>query len=224
MCSIAAVLSVVVVSNALPASAASLVSFHLIVTGVAEVSVSTCPWTEEPPPIGVECVDTFILYAQEGSPTDQVRTLPWHLVVFENHYVYRGDGLFEDLSQRFGVLEDPSGSVDTRHLLSATVHGTVPMDDGSSYSVDLRWDMAGTSFNVAGMNGPIQEEGVPWGSHIVDRCLTQNWLAHQTWRAKGQVAGTVDGQDVSSLLIAPLEPFVGRGIFTVTIAGHASCA
>ena len=70
------------------------------------------------------------------------------------------------LHQRFGILEDAAGYVDTQHLLTAEVTASVPMDDGSTYEVDLVWDMSGTRPHVAGNDGPLADDG-PIPSHLV---------------------------------------------------------
>jgi len=102
--------------------------------------------------------------------------------------------------------------VDTVHLLRADVKADVPMDDGSTVSLDLVWDLTGSPLNTSGNDGPIQEEGVPWGTRGGDRCFTSNYLAHQTWRSgagTSGIMGSVDGLDVSSLFLAPNAPSIG---------------
>lgn len=206
-----------------PASAQNIESFHLLVTGVAELFASTCPIETAPAPES-ECVDTFVLFAQEGFPNERVRNRPWSVLVFETRLVFHDEASpVTILHERFGFLEDPTGSMDTVHLLRASVAAQVPMDDGSTYGIDLDWDMSGTHFNVSGNDGPIQEEGVPWGSHSVDDCLTQNWHAHQTWREGGSISGTLNGVDVSDLIVPSWEPFMGRGVFTIVISSHGDC-
>ena len=207
-----------------PASGQNLESFHRHVTAAAELLASTCPWGGSLP-AETECVDTSVLYAQEGAPNEQIRRQPWFVVVLETRFLFHSE---EEpvtvLYERFGFLEGASGFVDTRHLLHASVAAAVPMDDGSVYPLDLDWDMSGTDFHVSGNDGPFNAGGDPWGSHSVDQCLTQNWHAHQTWRWGGSIDGTVDGVDVNALLLPENEPFIGRGVFTVLISSHGDCA
>ena len=74
------------------------------------------------------------------------------------------DGSVDVLDERLGFADDVDGFVDGVRLLSARVTASVPMNDGTTLSTDLRWDMAGTAFNVAGTDGPIQEEVAPWAA------------------------------------------------------------
>jgi hypothetical protein len=219
---LALLMSFVLVARPFPAEATNVETFHLLVTGAAYVLESTCPWDVRPAP-ETECVDSFVIYFQEGHPSDEhVRRQPWVLFVAETRYIFHSpDEPDTVLHERFGTLEGALGSVDTTHLMKATVADSVPMDDGSTFDVDLRWDMSGRPLNVAGTDGPILEEGVPWGSHVVDRCTTENWHAHQTWRDGGELSGDLDGTDVASLLFPDFyPPFVGRGVFTIAISSH----
>lgn len=203
------------------ARAADVFQFHLLVTGVASTQVWDCPFAAGPPPAAdTECVARFAFVAQEAPPKEGARRAPWTLFAGEGHVLFHPDGSDELLRERTGFVEGVDASVD-RRLLSARVNATVPMDDGSTVDIDLTWDMAGTRLNVAGIDGPIEEPGVPWGSHFHDRCLTANWLAHQTWREGGQLSGSFDGVDVASLYQDP--HFVGRGVFTITTADHGGC-
>ena len=199
--------------------AAHVENFHLLVTGVATSFFSTCPF-DPPPTQDAECMDRFVLLAQEASPRDQVRRSGYGLFAIESHIIVHPDGSVDVLDERLGFADDVDGFVDGVRLLPGRVTASVPMNDGTTLSTDLRWDMAGTAFNVAGTDGPIQEEGAPWGSHLVDRCLTENWHAHQTYRREGVVTGSIDGVDVATLYVGPGEPFVGRGVFTIEIAQH----
>ena len=211
-------------SIAAPATGQNLESFHLKVTGVAELLASTCPWESIPEPES-ECVDTFVLFAQEAPPRLHPRRVPWYVLVYEVRYIFHDEDSFTFLHERFGVLEDPAGSMDTVHLRTASVAGSVPMDDGSTYDLDLEWDLSNQAFHVSGNDGPTNNDVVPWGSHLVDDCLTQNYHAHQTWRRGGTdtISGTLDGTDVDELLIPSDEPFLARGVFTIVISSHGDC-
>lgn len=216
---------VLMVSGASPVGARKIESFHLLVTGAAEILASNCSW-DAPVDSGTECVDTYVLYAQEGVPNQQVRRRPWYVLVFETTVLINIEGTPPTVvHERFGLLEDPVGSMDIVRLRTASVTASVPMDDGSTYDVDLDWDMSDSPFHVSGNDGPINNDVIPWGSHLVDDCLTQNFHAHQSWRRGdgGAITGTLDGTDVNDLLIPSDEPFVGRGVFTITIASHGDC-
>jgi hypothetical protein len=216
-----AVLSTSVMATTAPAQATNVESFHLLVTGVAYVLASTCPFDPPPAPETV-CDDFFVVYSQEGHPNEQVRRQPWSLFIDSSRYVFHGpDEPVTVLRARTGQLEGVSGFVDTTHLLTAVVATSVPMSDGSTFEIDLHWDMSGSRFQVAGTDGPIQEPGFPWGSHFVSRCTTENWHAHQTWREGGQITGNLDGTDAASLSLPDFFPsFVGRGVFTINISSH----
>jgi len=204
------------------ARAADSFQFHLLVTGVAIGEAWDCPFAGGPPPaVDTECSVRFAFVFQEAAPDEHARRAPWVLIVAEAHVLFHPDGTDELLDERIGVAEGVVASVDQR-LRSAHVEAVVPMDEGSPFDVDLTWDMAGTSFNVAGTDGPIDEPGIPWGSHFHDRCFTGNWLAHQTWREGGRLSGSFNGIDVGTLY-QPTPHFVGRGVFTITTADHGGC-
>jgi hypothetical protein len=200
------------------ARAEGVLSFHHQVIGAAEIAASTCPWAYPDP--GAECTDWFVLYFQAGSPNTQVRSQPWRVNVYEVHYIFNTPDDIEVLSERFGTTQVTGGTFDLTHLTFASITAAVPMDDGSTFHLSLRWDLAAVPFNVAGNDGPIQEEGVPWGTHLVTSCITGNWHAHQAWREGGSITGSLDGTDVADLFYGPVEPFLGRGVFTITIATH----
>jgi len=208
-----------------PAGATLGTSFHLKVTAAFLGFLSTCPFDEDGGVVpGTECTDVFFIVAQESAPQEGTGQQPWHLVVIESHVLIHSNEDVELLHERFGVLEDPPElAIDSVHLRYASVAGVVPMDDGSRLAVDLIAEQAG-ALHVDGMDGPIDEPGVPWGEHIRDECSTQNWLAHQVWRADGSLTGTIAGHDVADLYLTPGTPFLGRGVFTINIATHANCA
>ncbi|MEA2580222.1 MAG: hypothetical protein QOE83_1114 [Actinomycetota bacterium] len=229
--SIFAVITLVLVSTSTPSAlAANTLSYHAHVTGAAEILSSTCPWYG-PTPIEVVCSDYFVLYYQEsrliphaGVNSMPARRVPWSLYVSEDRYVFHAPDVVEELSFRQGLLQGVPGSLDTARLLRASVAANVPMDDGSILSLDLHWDMSQAPLHVAGFDGPIDEAGIPWGTHTADRCSTANWLAHQIWREGGAITGSVNGVDASSLSFPALEPFMDKGQFTVILTDHGpSC-
>ena len=95
-----------VLSVAAPAIGQNLESFHLKVTGVAELLASNCPWDTIPEP-ETECVDTFILFAQEAPPRLHPRRVPWYVLVYEARFIFHDEDSQTLLHERFGVLEDP---------------------------------------------------------------------------------------------------------------------
>jgi len=105
-------------------------------------------------------------------------------------------------------------------MLSGWVEQAVPMSEGNPLALDLRIHMSG-ELQVSGADGPLEEEGVPWGSHLNTECSTQNWWKHQAWRRGGTVTGTIDGTDVSTLFLEPHAPFVeGHSVFTGIVTEH----
>jgi len=233
---IMSVLASLAIWCAQPAIAANTVNFHHP-AATAELLVSTCPWTP-PFPYEVECSDYFVSYQQlaVNLPHLGVSTMPlhentWDLFVYNVHYILHPgtspeEPDFEFLFDRTGFIQDVPGYVDTVHLLHADVKADVPMDDGSTVSLSLVWDLSGSQLNTSGNNGPIQEEGVPWGKRGGDRCFTSNYLAHQTWRSGGGVSGingSLDRVDVSTLFMPFNAPSIGRGVFTIIETAHGGC-
>jgi hypothetical protein len=222
---------VALISLAPPASAANVTNFHHPAT-VVELDASTC--SIDVAVYEVECSDTFVSFGRVsahdrfGLRTPPTHKNPWFVFVYDAHYIlHRGpspeEPEFELLYERVGFLEGASGSMDTARLLSADVSAEVPMDDGSMLALDLQWDFSGTELHVSGNDGPIQEEGAPWGSHISDPCFTANWHAHQTWRWGGSITGELDGVDASTLFHFNEGPFIGRGVFTVIETEYGGC-
>jgi hypothetical protein len=198
-------------------------TIHGKASGVAEVLLSTCPWDAPPAPDTV-CTDLVVQLFQESIAPDQpTHRQPWILRAHETTSRYNAaTDDFTLLQERLGLLNNPVADIDIVHLRRASFHDQIPMSDGSTLDVDLTIDEPGPLF-VAGTDGPSQEGGLTWGQHIVGACSTENWLAHQTFRWDGILAGTISGYDLDSVHLAPHEPFIGRGVFTVTLAEHGNC-
>jgi hypothetical protein len=163
-----------------PAQAESVENFHLL-TSLASLGTDTCSFEVAPAPES-QCLATVVFLVRESQPNDQVRKLSLVVGVLEARYVFHSvDEPVTVLHERSGVVEAPSAFIDAR-LTAAAVTASVPMDDGSTYVMDLAWDMSGAPFQVAGTDGPINEPGIPWGTRLVDDCTTGNWHAHEAWR------------------------------------------
>lgn len=203
------------------ASASDVDMYHETVTGLAEIYVSDCPWDAPPTDLAI-CNDAMVLYYQPGQPGEPARREPWRAVVYQMQGRFHAEiDDFEVLWERWGVSTEVAGHVDTQHLSGAYVRGSVPMSDGATVEVNLTWDMTGQPIVVDGMDGPIEEGTVPWGTTYADRCLTQNYLAHQRWRGDGAITGTIGDIDVADMLPAPRDPFIeGQSVFTKVITEH----
>jgi hypothetical protein len=133
------------------------------------------------------------------------------------------NGSVDVLEEAYGITDVFEGSFDEKHLLSANVRAAIPMSDSSTRAVDLAWDGTDAPRQVAGNNGPFNiSNGFP--RHYVDRCITFNRNTHQTYRANVDIVGTIDGTSVDALpYIAPFDPFISRGSFSIVFAEHGGC-
>lgn len=235
--SLLATLALIALAIPQPASAENVGNFHHPAE-FAELLASTCPWTP-PFPYEVECSDILVRYQHGavnlphlGDSSMPLHENTWDLYVQDVHYILHPgttpeEPEWEFVSERKGFVQDVPGYVDTVHLLRANVGADVPMSDGSMVSLALQWDLTGQKLNTSGNDGPIQEEGIPWGTHGGDRCFTGNYLAHQTWRSGGgasAVSGSVDGVNVATLFMPSDHPSIGRGVFTIIETEHGGCA
>lgn len=134
------------------------------------------------------------------------------------------DGSVELISEVDGIAEQVESTFDEKHLRYASVRADVLMSDGSTRSVELAWDGTNAQVRTDGNNGPFnQANGI--SRHYVDRCITENDHAHQTYRANVQVTGTIDGTAVEHIpFMAPFDPFLGRGQLIYVLVTHGGCS
>lgn len=214
----------VLLSMVTPSYAANAETFHYTVDGVAAVQGSTCPfgvWPAE----DTECEDWLALLYRStpGSPQHHNRT-PWRLELVRARVLVHPNQTVEVLSEAFGIAEQlDEVTFDERRLVFASVQASVPMSDGSTRDVALSWDGKNSPLRTDGNNGPYNQ-GNGIDRHHVDRCITANAHAHQTYRANVVATGTIDGTGVEDLpYLAPFDPFIGRGHFNFVFVRHGGC-
>lgn len=208
-----------------PSYAGNTETFHYTVDGVAEVLGSTCPFGDWSPVVDEECEDWLALLYRTTpeNPRHHNRT-PWRLELLRARVLVHPDGTADVISEAHGIAEQlDEVTFDERHLRFASVRASVPMSDGSTRKVDLLWDGSSSPLRTDGNNGPYnQANGV--SRHYVDRCITVNDHAHQTYRANVVATGTIDGTAIEDLpYLAQFDPFIGRGHFNFILVRHGGC-
>ncbi len=193
-------------------------TMNLKVVGVAAASGGTCT---EGVPITTDtvCRGWYVLLFKEEVPRN-VRHAQWGLQLGMDAGLVHPDGTDEPLFAIDGVTFDIDYTFDSKHLTFASVQAAVPMSDGTTRTVDLRWDGTSAPLQVAGNNGPFNtaRDILP---NYSDRCLTFNHHAHQTYRGPVPLTGTIDGTDVETIPYwGAADPFIGRGEFTSVFVRH----
>jgi len=89
-----------------------------------------------------------------------------------------------------GAIDDPAVTFDDQHLDFATLDAAVPMSDGSTANLHMRWTPT-SARQVYGNDGPFLA-GNGLARHFNDGCVTANTNAHQKVRF-GVAAGTLNG-------------------------------
>jgi hypothetical protein len=225
MAALAGVLSVMTFT-AVPASAGASAPGTFTETdqtqGVAELLGSTCPFGDWAPIVDTVCEDWQVLLYRESVPADR-RTTAWRVGLVRDQVLVHPDGSYDVLMLASGDVPATDSAFDEIHLKFARVNAAIAMSDGTTRIVDLDWDGTASPLQTAGNDGPANlASGTP--PHVSDRCFTLNLHAHQTYRSNVALAGVVDGTDVRDLpYVAPYDPFLGRGLFTITYAGHGGC-
>ena len=214
----------VVAGTGTPVAAEGQAAFgREIIDAAAVFQTSTCPFGDWTPMVDTECEDWFVLLYRATPDARQHNRSPLRVEYRHGRVVVHPDLTVDVLEEQHGDTADLVGSFDEIHLLGASVRATVPMDDGSRRVIDLVWDGRSSPRRTAGNDGPFnQSSGTP--RHYVDRCITFNAHAHQTYRANTAITGVVDGIDVDEFpYVAPFDPFISRGRFTVVIVTHGGC-
>lgn len=193
------------------------------VDAAAVFQTSSCPFGDWAPTVDTECEDWLVLLYRASPDSRQHNRTPLRVEYRHGRVVVHPDLSVDVLEEQHGDTADLVGSFDETHLLSASVRATVPMDDGTHRLIDLVWDGRSSARRTAGNNGPFnQSSGTP--RHYADRCITFNAHAHQTYRANTGITGSVDGVGVDEFpYVAPFDPFISRGRFTVVIVTHGGC-
>ena len=170
-----------------------------------------------------ECEDWFVLLYRATTDAKQHNRVPLRVEYRHGRVVVHPDLSVDWLEEQHGDTADLVGSFDETHLLSASVRAAVPMDDGTHRLIDLVWDGRSSPRHTDGNNGPFnQSSGTP--RHYADRCVTFNAHAHQTYRANTPITGTVDGIGADEFPhVAPFDPFISRGWFSVVFVTHGGC-
>ena len=178
--------AIVALSAVTPSYAGNAETFHYTVDGVAEVFGSTCPFGDWVPTVDTVCEDWIaLLYRTSPGSAKQHNRAPWRLELIRAVALVHPDGSVDLISEVDGIAEQVESTFDERHLRYASVRAVVPMSDGSTRSVDLAWDGSNAPLATDGNNGPFnQANGI--SRHHVDRCITENNHAHQTYRANVQ--------------------------------------
>ena len=217
--------ALVVLGGLTPAHAGNGHTFHYTVDGVAEVFGSTCPFGDWVPLVDTVCEDWLVtLYRTTPDTPKQHNRSPWRLELIRAVALVHPDGSVDLISEVDGIAEQVESTFDEKHLRYASVRADVLMSDGSTRSVDLAWDGTNVPLRTDGNNGPYnQANGI--GRHYVDRCITENNHAHQSYRANVHATGTIDGTAVEGMpFMAPFDPFLGRGHFNYVLVTHGgSC-
>lgn len=195
---------------------------HFHIDGAAVLQGSTCPFGDWTPTVDTECEDWLVVFFKESAPRQHNRS-PWFVELFRARVIVHPDGTVDVVQEAYGITDAFDASFDERHLLSASVRAAIPMSDGSTRTVDLAWDGTNAPLQVAGNNGPFNISN-GFFRHYVDRCVTFNRNTHQTYRANVDIVGMIDGTDVHALpYIAPFDPFISRGSFSIVVAEHGGC-
>lgn len=220
VCVLCASALVLTASSAIGESRALTAHFHI--DGAAVLQGSTCPFGEWTPTHDTECEDWLVIFFKESAPRQHNRS-PWLVELTRARVIVDPSGDVDVLEEAYGITDVFEGSFDERHLLSAKVRAAIPMSDRTTRVVDLAWNGTDAPRHVAGNNGPFNiSNGFP--RHYVDRCITFNRNTHQTYRANVDIVGTIDGTDVDALpYIAPFDPFISRGSFSIVFAEHGGC-
>jgi hypothetical protein len=198
------------------ASAANFVNIHLMVAGVANLDVSTCPYAG-PPTVDTDCTDTYVALFQEGLSADHPRPGPWAAFVHQVHYIAHPDTTATNLAERAGFSTNVVASFDVARLTNAQYAMSMPMDDGSVFPFDVTIDASAMPLNTAGNLGPFESSGT---GHFVDSCLTSNVFNHERWRQGGTVTGSIDGVPVASLYVAPWSPSLVDAVWSIVLTTH----
>ena len=209
-------------ASAASSGSAPAFTFHLKVPAAAEFFGTSCP--NEWPAIDTRCEDIGVLYYRESEPST-LRNAQWSVFVHHQAVVLHPDRTVTGLFDIGGILENPQGTFDEKTFTFASVHGSVPMSDGSTADIDLTWDMAAAQLNHGGNDSLFNViNGI--NRHYADRCLTVNSLAHQQWRAgaPGQITGSIMGTNVEEWDRPEFEPLIaGRSVFTFVYVEHGGC-
>ena len=130
------------------------------------------------------------------------------------------DGEVEVISEVFGHTFTNTGTYDAQHLAFATVQAAIPLSDGSTFDVDLRWS-AEEPRQLFGNDGPLSEGSSLPATHFRTECLTANYLDHQKVRV-GTATGTLDG--VPTTEYASQHAAIFDNWFHWTEVVHGNCA
>jgi hypothetical protein len=127
----------------------------------------------------------------------------------------------EVLTDAFGVTADVDVSVDAQHLTFLHAVSDVPMDDGTSISLDLTWTAASERF-VFGNDGPLNAvEGLT--RFTKTDCGAEINNAHQKF-VYANYSGTIDGLAATN---SPFDPpdytEIANGHFVYLRNGSPSC-
>jgi hypothetical protein len=175
--------------------------------------------------VDTPCTGIFVFYVREDSPDGFDNEFPngragaqFAVGAGIVNLVAR-DGEIRVLSEVFGLTFMNTGTYDAQHLDFASVQAAIPMSDGSTFEVDLRWS-ADQPRDLFGNDGPVSEgEGFP-ATHFRTQCLTANYLDHQKFR-HATVAGTLGG--VPTTEYASQNAAIINGWFHWTEVVHGNC-
>jgi hypothetical protein len=215
------VCSVVVALPAGTASAGNPTIERHPVYGGAEAFFGGCPDTEETPPAGTVCVESYVLvwrgYAVLGGGSIARAKAPWNVFAQTVRVEFTGAEEPDVTELRFGFGElDGDAAVDTVHLTVASAEFRLPMSDGITFDFAGSWSATGDRL-VFGNDGP--STGAP--RHVVDKCRTFNALGHQKFRL-ASMTGTLNGEAVHSYTARPAA-FIFNNRFIYIDVPHGSC-
>jgi len=192
--------------------------------GYASTYFGTCP--ADPVPVGTVCRDSFLEVFREGVAIDGGSVAPpktpWSVYLFQATVTFEADGdvVESDVREGFLPVIDPATvTYDREHLAFASVRADIPMDDGTTASVNFDWRAISDRF-VYGNDGPaLQSFG--FIHKFVDKCETVVNQGHQKLRVAA-MTGTLNGAPVSSYTDFPAA-YISFNHFVSIDVAHGGC-
>jgi hypothetical protein len=198
------------------------------VDGFATANFGDCPLSE-PWPLGTVCRDSIVSLFREAVAFDggpvALPGHPWIVTLDQLTATQTADGIVES-DFATGAVENPTSvTFDMQHLSFASVRAEIPMSDGSTADIDVRW-MPISERVVFGNDGHLHaDSGFP--RHAVGPCFTFNSNAHEKIRI-AEMSGTLNGAVVQSYpLTLPDDPpafLEGRNHFVLIDVTKGSCS
>jgi hypothetical protein len=178
------------------------------------------------PPAGTVCRETHVELFRENGVTDggPVGPSTWSVLVEQYGLEFTSDDPDVDpigpIDYAVGAIDDPAVTFDDQHLDFATLDAAVPMSDGSTANLHMRWTPT-SARQVYGNDGPFLA-GNGLARHFNDGCVTANTNAHQKVRF-GVAAGTLNGTPFRSYGDFPFAGWIQTAQFLTLNTVHGAC-